>query len=450
MRTVAMKWTTLLLVLAAVVTAPACVSAPRMSEGEFAARLAMIEEPDVPAREALAGDAIESGLYWEGVSLYEALARRTGEAGFARDAIDAAWELPPSPRAGSDELLILANGDVGESIATARFYARLRGIPAERIVLLSCPEEEEIERATFEQAIAAPLRRALAEAGGVRYLVVCFGIPLKVHAEKKRGQNRLKSERASVDSELMLLRLDGFDPGGMYANPHFPGQRDAAPSQSVPEGTPIFIVGRLDGPSALDAKMLVLRAVLAEHFGVAGAAYVDHSPGTTSYAGFLNAYLRRSAKVLGTSGRFDEVVVEPTAALLTGPCGNALAYEGWYSPKPMPGVFQWNVGAVAYHIYSFSARTLRDESWCSMMIREGVTATVGYVYEPYARNVLRGYILWDGLVNGRDFGESALRAMPWLSWMTVAIGDPLYRPFGNHNLETGKKEISLERMDRQN
>ena len=433
-----------------VATVPACVSGPRMSHVEFARRVAVIEESDVPERATLAEDAGRGGLCWEAAFLYEALARQTGEADFARAAVGAARALPPSRVAGSGELLVVGNGDVAESAATARFYARLRGVPPRRIVLLSCPGEEEIDRATFDETIAAPLRQALADGGEVRYLVVCFGVPLKVHAPKGSGPDKLKTERASVDAELALLRLDGFDPAGMYANPHCPWQGEAYPSQRIPEGTPVLIVGRLDGATSLDAQMLALRAVLAEHFGVTGTAYVDHAPGITSHAGFLNAFLRRSAKVLEASGRFEEVVVEPTDALFEGPCENAVAYEGWYSPKPMPGVFRWELGAVGYHIYSLSARSLREESWCSMMIREGVTATLGHVYEPYARNVFRGYTLWDGLLSGRNFGESALRATPCLSWMNVAIGDPLYRPFPNRDFEQGKKEIFLDRQGRRN
>lgn len=440
--------------LVAMAALPACVSTPRMSQGDFARRLATIERSDVAAVEVLASRALASGLPWEAAFLYEDLGRRTGDARFALAAVDVARRLSPSPAQGSGELLIVANGDVAESVATARFYARLRDIPPRRIVFLSCPDREEIERTTFDEMIAAPIREALDSSGGVRYLAVCFGVPLKVRTGKDSDNDKRNSGRAAVDAELALLRMDAFDPDGMYANPQCPWQSNAYRARKVPAGTPILIVSRLDGPTALDAKMLALRAVLAERFGVAGAAYVDHAPGTTSYAGFLNAFLRRSAKLLRDSERFDEVVVEASPALFEGPCENVIAYEGWYSPEPMQGVFQWNLGAVGYHIYSFSARTLRartlrNESWCSMMVREGVTATVGHVYEPHARNVFRGYTLWDGLLGGGSFGESALRATPYLSWMNVAIGDPLYRPFGKRRRE-GKKEFSLARPRRHN
>ena len=42
-------------------------------------------------------------------------------------------------------------------------------------------------------------------------------------------------------------------------------------------------------------------------------------------------------------------------------------------------------GAVALHIHSFSAPTLRSDSagWCGPFVARGVTATVGNVFEPY-------------------------------------------------------------------
>jgi hypothetical protein len=58
-----------------------------------------------------------------------------------------------------------------------------------------------------------------------------------------------------------------------------------------------------------------------------------------------------------------------------------------------------------------------------------VTATVGNVFEPYLDFLHRPDLLLQSLVRGDTFGDAAYYAEPVLSWQSIAIGDPLYRPF---------------------
>jgi hypothetical protein len=62
-------------------------------------------------------------------------------------------------------------------------------------------------------------------------------------------------------------------------------------------------------------------------------------------------------------------------------------------------------------------------------VDRGVTATVGNVYEPYLQILHRPPLLLRALARGATFGDAAYYALPVLSWQSVAIGDPLYRPF---------------------
>ena len=59
----------------------------------------------------------------------------------------------------------------------------------------------------------------------------------------------------------------------------------------------------------------------------------------------------------------------------------------------------------------------------------GVTATLGNVFEPYPQYSPRPDLLLHALSQGRNFGDAAYYALPALSWQSVVIGDPLYRPF---------------------
>jgi hypothetical protein len=119
------------------------------------------------------------------------------------------------------------------------------------------------------------------------------------------------------------------------------------------------------------------------------------------------------------------------------PVGDCALYYGWYTDAVAGAfahpVFRFTPGAVAVHIQSFSASTLRNPTanWAGPLLTKGAAATVGNVYEPFLQLTHNLQILNDRLVHGFTFAESAYMAAPVLSWMWVAIGDPLYRPYGS-------------------
>jgi tetratricopeptide (TPR) repeat protein len=111
-------------------------------------------------------------------------------------------------------------------------------------------------------------------------------------------------------------------------------------------------------------------------------------------------------------------------------------YVGWYDgdvsgPFARPKV-EFMPGAVAYHLHSFSASSLRttDRHWVGPLLAKGATATLGCVEEPYLvgtpemANFSRAF-----LYGGFSFGEAAYVCQASLSWQTTVVGDPLYRPF---------------------
>jgi hypothetical protein len=55
--------------------------------------------------------------------------------------------------------------------------------------------------------------------------------------------------------------------------------------------------------------------------------------------------------------------------------------------------------------------------------------TLGTVYEPYLTLTAHLDIFQNRLMEGFTFAESAFMSMAALSWMNVALGDPLYRPY---------------------
>jgi hypothetical protein len=119
------------------------------------------------------------------------------------------------------------------------------------------------------------------------------------------------------------------------------------------------------------------------------------------------------------------------------PMTDCALYYGWYTenlagPFVRPD-FHFVPGAIAVHIHSFSARTLRDPNatWVGPLLTKGAAGSVGNVYEPYLQFTAQLDIFNDRLLHGFCFAESAYMSMRVLSWMSVMVGDPLYRPYAS-------------------
>jgi len=360
----------------------------------------------------------------------------------------AAWDLSrgsPAADAQSDRVLVVVNDNSPGSVEVGTYYQRRRGIPPENVCHIRCPVEEEIvanARWVFLEQIKFPIERYLAKTlvGGkplkerIRYLVTTYGVPLK-------GLHGPRGSRANfgVDGELCLLFNERYAPQSdsgpdQAPNPYYLG----VTRRMVPfddsfrlDGRPVYLVCRLDGPSPEDVKALVDRAIRG---GDIGDAYIDLDPDMKG-RGYdeANAGLQEAAAVLGS--RY-HVTVESTGHLFTAARTGlpALFYAGWYAGAApyTRGVFTWAPGAVGYHITSYSAATVRsrDAFWCGPMIHDGITATLGAVYEPYITYYTRPQVFFASLLKGRNFAESAYSATPALSWMMTFLGDPLYRLHG--------------------
>jgi hypothetical protein len=112
----------------------------------------------------------------------------------------------------------------------------------------------------------------------------------------------------------------------------------------------------------------------------------------------------------------------------------AALYFGWYSEQPTGAVaqsgFRFLPGAVAFHLHSFSANSVRDgvHWWAGPLLTHGAAAVLGNVYEPYLGLTTHFDDFAERLAAGMTLAESAYAATPGLSWMNDVIGDPLYRP----------------------
>ncbi|HUR57840.1 MAG TPA: TIGR03790 family protein [Opitutaceae bacterium] len=370
------------------------------------------------------------------------------------------WRADPI-RAADDPLaarvIILANSDDPDSLRIARHYAEVRSVPPANIFALRMPVTETVTWREFVATIWHPLLTELVRAkwidaipmsladpvGRQKYapfghriaaLVVCRGVPLKINHDALlysdvppfTARTEFRTNAGAVDAELSLLSLPNYPINAFVPNPLFQNDRPAAH-----ELTQVVKVSRLDGPTADAAHALVDRAVQAEKTGLLGRAYVDLSERDP----VGNAWLEAAAKQLGELGFDLSVDRDPATLRATARFDAPALYFGWYAsdldgPFTLPG-FQFPPGAIALHIHSYSAATLRSAStgWTGPLVARGVTATVGNVHEPYLQLTHRPDALLRALARGATLVDAAYYALTALSWQAVLIGDPLYRPF---------------------
>jgi uncharacterized protein (TIGR03790 family) len=379
--------------------------------------------------------------------------------------------------AAGNEVLVIYNAQMPASEAVARHYAQRRSVPDSQLLGLRLPDSGTISRADYISGIQEPVRRHLVEKGlaewvpdsssppqgrkatprnrlrlirsEIRYLLLCYGVPWYIpHDSSMRSETEgipaqfLRND-ASVDDELALLPRLGFnDPIATSPNPVV-GATNAA---QIHPTNGVFMVTRLDGPTPEIALGLVDKALEAESRGLWGHAYIDLRAITNGPYWWGDRMITNAAVAAKRLG-FDTFVDNQPASLGVGyPLSQVALYVGWYDSGVTGPFYRASVeflpGAFAYHLHSFSAANLRSasENWVGPLLARGATATMGCVAEPYLEftpNPAMFLERW-GYV-GMTLGEAATAAHPVLSWQTVVVGDPLYRPFGRLLADDGKR-----------
>ena len=354
------------------------------------------------------------------------------------------------------QTIVVFNTAAPDAESLAKFYAEKRGIADDHVVALDCPSEEEISREQYDVTIAAPLRKIFHERRwwqvhetsdgdkrvqtlAIHFIALIRGMPLKIRPRARPAPGDtpgsgpvLSRNEASVDSELSTLGFFTKQISGAIANSYFQSFLPIAEHTT----SPLLLVTRLDAPESATVRRMIIDATEAEKGGLWGRAYVDGSHETSGGKEVGDAWMRAivdQSHKEGVPVVFDDL---PTVFPDNYPMTDCALYYGWYTgnvagPFNQPGRFV--PGAIAAHIHSYSAATLRDENsgWAGPLVSRGAAATVGNVYEPYLELTAHLDILNDRLLHGYTFAESVFMASRVLSWMGVAVGDPLYRPYLN-------------------
>lgn len=355
--------------------------------------------------------------------------------------------------------VVVYNKNDPNSRDLAVYYAEKRGIDWEHVFALDCPNREDITRAEYDTTIAAPLRAWFDErhwwartpdrpgiepsskvlSNRIRFLVLMRGVPLRIQpvanypGDFSQEPSPLKEQNAAcVDSELAALGLFTRMISGLVPNPVF-----RSFTRFSEGGVPgVMYTGRLDAPTAATVRRMIDDSITTEKTGLWGRCYVD-ARGLNDPANPLSQgdqWMHKIASeiappVLPTV--FDDQASQFPIAY---PFKDAALYFGWYSQDPA-GPFtrsdvKFRPGAVACHIHSFSATSLRDPKkwWVAPLLAHGADAVLGNVYEPYLGLTTNLDIFAARITDGYTFAESAWQATPGLSWMNTVVGDPLYRP----------------------
>jgi tetratricopeptide (TPR) repeat protein len=198
----------------------------------------------------------------------------------------------------------------------------------------------------------------------------------------------------------------------------------------------VIMVSRLDGPTVEVALGLVDKAMQAESNGFWGRAYFDVR--NTSEAGLKQGdeWIRSAAEVCRLLGFETEVDESPSTFSRGFPMSQIAVYAGWYRGD-VDGPFlekevEFMPGALAYHLHSFSAASLRtvDRSWVGPLLARGATVSLGSVHEPYLGGTPDiGTLVGRFYYFGFTYGEAAYAGQSVASWMTTVVGDPLFKPF---------------------
>ncbi len=385
---------------------------------------------------------------------------------------------PAAPALEPGDVVVVANKTVPASREVAEHYLAKRKVPKENLVELDLPAGEDISRADYEAKLAGPLRAALKDRRDrVKVLLTVYGVPLRVgpkvptdaeKAEAARIKPRLDElqkkqkegdkspdlarelekltdryhvvtgwvSEAAVDSELMLLWWPAYEPAKWVFNPLY----WRLPEAKRKEAPPVLLTARLDGPSPEIAKRLVDDALAAEAAGLKGKVYIDargikYDPTNprqaTGYEGYDESF-REAAALLKRAG-LDVTLDDTPEVFKPGACPDCALYGGWYKLGEYVPSFTFVKGAVAWHLASSEAVTLRDPKskvWCPNLLRDGAAATIGPVAEPYTVGFPKPAEFFGFLVTGKyTLVECYARTILLLSWREVLVGDPLYNPF---------------------
>jgi len=255
-------------------------------------------------------------------------------------------------------------------------------------------------------------------------------IGVRALAMRELNKSTLKETSASVDSELSMLWWDrsSYPLSGRLPNPLY------FKLKGKQMHLPVLMPSRLDGASKEKILSIIDETLETETNGVEGNVYID----TRGLKAKSNNTFYKFDKSLNDLGwlirkKSNYKVYMDTSPQLFDSAENVALYAGWYRLRDYQDVFKFKPGAIAWHIASEEAVSLRgdkEKGWCKNFIERGVAATIGAVQEPFLESFPDPLAFFGLLLTGEyTLAEAYFLTLPNISWRTVLLGDPLYNPW---------------------
>jgi uncharacterized protein (TIGR03790 family) len=382
----------------------------------------------------------------------------------------------PSPTRITDRVLVIRNANSPVSQEVADDYCRRRGV--RNILTVTCPDSamgvqaETMSFKGFQETVEAPLAAFLATRPEIDFIVLTKGMPLRL-ADVSQGP---APGPMALDSYLASWRYDKL-PDGVRVEVTDPAygaefhglawaNRFWDSSQRFSHGrVGGYLVTRLDGYTAADAKALTTRALEAEAamqrrksgsapilldmcpaYGFVTNNTHPHSlladPSAAkvkiireSEFGEFNSDMQWAARQLSNRG----VPVQlDLAERFVGNASKLAGYVSWGSNDQKFDAqayrsLSFSPGALAETAVSTSARTFLPttggQSLIADLIAQGTTGAKGYSDEPLLQAVASPSILFDRYAQGWTLAESYYAASRLVGWRDIVIGDPICRSY---------------------
>jgi len=268
-----------------------------------------------------------------------------------------------------ENILIVANKELPQAKELAFFYMQSRCVPPTNLLLLTCPDQEEIDYPTFQEQIFTPIYHFIKEhtlQDKILVILLIKGIPHKI-----KGTGGLSGTQSTVDSELTLLRIyDDFPHPpreGPLPNPYY-----ASYTPFNRENFRIYLVLRLDGYTFEDARSLVYRSLTAR---AGGEILLDGKGGKSEG----DLWLREAATRL--LARKIPILFDDSPSFITKRT-NLMGYASWGSndpayPPTRKLALQFLPGAIGEEFVSTDARTFipPPPSWQTGSFRDKKVST---------------------------------------------------------------------------
>ena len=370
-----------------------------------------------------------------------------------------------------DQVLLVVNAsspisqDIGADYAAKRHVAN--------VLSIHCPDSavstanETISLAAFKESIERPIREYLKSHAQIEFIVLTKGVPIRItgaamgscdehsrEPEATRGHPAVDSYLAALDyTELpgtITMNIAGSRAiGRAYANRYWNARE---PFSHAKFGG--YLVARLDGYTAADAKSLVSRALEAERGLEKGKVLLDVQPifglgdkatqpaplvGMTipreSDWSEYNADMRHAHDLLVGRGIADELDLSER---FIGERKGLLGYFSWgsndarFSAKAYQSL-RFAPGSLSDTAVSTSGRTFLPtqggQTLLVDLIAHGLTCGKGYTDEPLLQAIASPTIALDRYTSGYTMVESFYAASHFVCWEDVVVGDPLCCPY---------------------